>query len=254
MSKQDRQGVRSASDIERKYNFGKSFAEVMGVAEKAVETAKEATKLDEKLTSDEIFNRLTNNGQLQGLYRGDDGELYVNATYIKSGILHGDRINGKTLKIQNGSTIAGWSIDENSIYNGADFATSTFMCRGSSGAYSIGGSESLSGWVFGAGGKFGVTKDGAMYANDVHLEGEIEASGGHIAGWHIGNVNIVSNAGVVYSGAALYSDDHYDEYHHTQAAVALTPDKVYVYGRDETGATFVDYASWGRIVASANNG
>lgn len=32
MSKQDRQGVRSATDLEYKYNFGKRFAEVMGIA------------------------------------------------------------------------------------------------------------------------------------------------------------------------------------------------------------------------------
>ena len=32
MSKQDRQGVRSASDLERKYNFGKTFAELLGIA------------------------------------------------------------------------------------------------------------------------------------------------------------------------------------------------------------------------------
>lgn len=88
MSKQDRQGARTAADIERKYNFGKSFAEVMGVAEKAVETAKnEASNLNEKLTSEEIFNRLTNNGQLQGLYRGDDGELYINASFLATGVI-----------------------------------------------------------------------------------------------------------------------------------------------------------------------
>lgn len=32
MSKQDRQGVRTASDLERKYQFGKQFAEIMGIA------------------------------------------------------------------------------------------------------------------------------------------------------------------------------------------------------------------------------
>lgn len=31
-SKQDRQGVRTAVDLERKYNFGKTFAEVLGIA------------------------------------------------------------------------------------------------------------------------------------------------------------------------------------------------------------------------------
>lgn len=254
MSKQDRQGARTATDIERKYNFGKSFSEVMGVAEEARRIAQEAASEQVNLTSEEIFNLLTNNGELQGLYRGDDGQLYVNANYVKSGTLHGDRVDGSTLKIKKGAVIAGWDIDENSIYKGTDFGTSIFVCTGSTGEYSIGGSAPIPGWVFGAGGKFGVTKDGTLYANEARLQGEIEASGGHIAGWHIGNVNIESPSGSAYSGVALYSDEHYDEYRRTQLAVALTPDKVYVYGLDETGATFVDSASWGRIIASANNG
>lgn len=36
--KQDRQGVRKASDLEQKYQFGKSFAEVMGIATDARES------------------------------------------------------------------------------------------------------------------------------------------------------------------------------------------------------------------------
>lgn len=31
-NKQDRQGARTATDLERKYNFGKTFAELMGIA------------------------------------------------------------------------------------------------------------------------------------------------------------------------------------------------------------------------------
>lgn len=34
-AKQDRQGVRTASDLERKYQFGKTFAELMGIANDA---------------------------------------------------------------------------------------------------------------------------------------------------------------------------------------------------------------------------
>lgn len=35
MSKQDRQAVRTASDLEQKYQFGKKFSEIMGIAEDA---------------------------------------------------------------------------------------------------------------------------------------------------------------------------------------------------------------------------
>ena len=41
MSKQDRQGVRTPADLERKYNFGKTFAEVMGMASDAQRTVSE---------------------------------------------------------------------------------------------------------------------------------------------------------------------------------------------------------------------
>lgn len=88
MSKQDRQGVRTPADLEMKYNFGKSFAEVMGIANDARDAADKALgavdNFDNELDSEEIFNRLTENGALQGLYR-EDGQLYINASYIKSG-------------------------------------------------------------------------------------------------------------------------------------------------------------------------
>lgn len=39
MSKQDRQGVRTAADLERKWQFGKQFTEIMGIANDAREAA-----------------------------------------------------------------------------------------------------------------------------------------------------------------------------------------------------------------------
>lgn len=85
--KQDRVGARTPADLERKYKF-KSFSEVMGVADdaraKAENASQEVAKLDKSLNAEEVFNRLTNNGELQGLYRDEDGNLYVNATYIQS--------------------------------------------------------------------------------------------------------------------------------------------------------------------------
>ena len=90
-AKQDRVYTRTAEQLKREINFGESFAEVMGIATDARDSAQEAkdmaSNLDSNLTSEEIFNRLTNNGQAQGLYRGPDGELYINASYIMAGIL-----------------------------------------------------------------------------------------------------------------------------------------------------------------------
>ncbi len=85
MSKQDRQGVRTATGLEQKYNFGQSFAEINGIATDArdlVENLEE--KFEKNMTAEQIFNVLTNNGANQGLYRDGDGEIYINAKFIKS--------------------------------------------------------------------------------------------------------------------------------------------------------------------------
>lgn len=83
-SKQDRQGARTAADIERKYSFGKTFAEVMGIAEGAQKVAEEAKKTVAELDQEAVFKLLTNNGKSQGVFRSDDGEIYINAAYIVS--------------------------------------------------------------------------------------------------------------------------------------------------------------------------
>ncbi len=84
LSKQDLHGARTAADLERKY--GTRFAEIIGVATGAREVAEgaaEAAKnLDSNLTQEEIFKRLTNNGEAQGVFRGEDGQIYINAAYI----------------------------------------------------------------------------------------------------------------------------------------------------------------------------
>lgn len=50
-TKQDRSPVRTASELERKYNFGKSFAEIMGIATDARDSvAQVETELSEQFT------------------------------------------------------------------------------------------------------------------------------------------------------------------------------------------------------------
>lgn len=43
--------------------------------------------VDSTLTQQEVFNKLTNNSEAKGLYLTADNELYINATYIKTGII-----------------------------------------------------------------------------------------------------------------------------------------------------------------------
>ena len=86
MSKQDRTYTRTPAEMEQKYNFGKTFAEVFGMAadaqkaaEKAQQAADDATGAVGDLDQDTIFNLLTNNGEIKGLFM-KDGQLYINAS------------------------------------------------------------------------------------------------------------------------------------------------------------------------------
>lgn len=78
--------------------------------------------LDDSLAQQEIFNRLTNNGQTQGIYMSN-GKLYLNATYIKTGII-GDAQNKNFWSLTSGyfqttyGVIGGLSIDSNKLYRG----------------------------------------------------------------------------------------------------------------------------------------
>lgn len=98
---------------------------------------------NESLTQDAIFNKLTNNGETQGIYLSG-GHVYLNATYMQTGSLSADLIKTGTLdanliragRIQDyansnwwdlsASTIhvsrgeiGGMTITDNAIYNGA---------------------------------------------------------------------------------------------------------------------------------------
>lgn len=115
----------------------------------------------------------------------------LSADKITSGTISGSRIDGSTLVITTGATIAGWSIDSNSIYKSSgDWGSGTFMCTGSTGSYSIGGSGTIAGWVFGAGGNFGVTSSGAVWCSN------LRATGGRIGGWIISSNTIRTSSGV----------------------------------------------------------
>lgn len=64
-----------------------SANETASSAKDTADTANKAvTNLDNSLTQQEIFNRLTNNGETQGIYL-KDGKLYVNGSYIATGII-----------------------------------------------------------------------------------------------------------------------------------------------------------------------
>lgn len=59
-----------------------------------------------ELSQEDIFNKLTNNGQTQGIYL-QNGKIYINADYLQSGTINGLTINGGTIT---GGTINGTNI------------------------------------------------------------------------------------------------------------------------------------------------
>ena len=75
-------------------------------------------------------------------------------------------------------TIGGFEIDGNSLHSG-DISqdNSVMVSTGSIISYNIGNSGSINGWAFTAGSKFGVTKDGNLYASDATIAGSLSMSG-----------------------------------------------------------------------------
>lgn len=64
------------------------------------------TALDNSLTQQEIFNRLTNSGAAQGMFLLN-GQLYVNASYINTGTLIATLIHGGTLTLGGANDVNG---------------------------------------------------------------------------------------------------------------------------------------------------
>lgn len=85
-------------------NSGTSYSGITTEQSVIIEQAIEATltDVDETLTQQDIFNRLTNNGSAQGviLY---NGQIYINASYMRSGTIDGDYVNAKLLQIVDGN-------------------------------------------------------------------------------------------------------------------------------------------------------
>lgn len=79
------------------------LAQAINGANSAASSAQSAvTTLDNSLNQQGVFNRLTNNGQTQGIYL-NNGLLYINASYIGGGIIDGTVVQAKLLNIIDGN-------------------------------------------------------------------------------------------------------------------------------------------------------
>ena len=83
------------------------LAQAINGANSAASSAQSAvTTLDNSLNQQGVFNRLTNNGQTQGIYLSN-GLLYINASYIQAGDLSASRIKGGTLTLGGSNNVNG---------------------------------------------------------------------------------------------------------------------------------------------------
>lgn len=140
---------------------------VAAIAQDKVDT------LDNALTQQVIFNRLTNNGQTQGIYLSN-GLLYINASYINTGTLTAALITTGTMsaaRIQGGTLTLGGANNANGALSIKDASGNVIGTWDRNGISILSGSISLNN------GTFTVTSGGALTANSASLKGKLQSTG-----------------------------------------------------------------------------
>lgn len=80
-----------------------------------------------------VFNALTDNGKQEGIYM-QNGHLYINASYIKSGQISADLINLKNINVTNSSGVSTFAIDN---YGNVTLRPNTFVLANGDTIYSV---------------------------------------------------------------------------------------------------------------------
>lgn len=104
-----------------------------------------ANALDKALTQAEIFNRLTNNGEAQGIYV-QDGQLYINFSYGKGGTLTLGGVNNENGSIQIldaiGTEVGRWDKDGLNIQKGSIYGSTIYLDKEKASALIVGRNNS----------------------------------------------------------------------------------------------------------------
>ena len=127
------------------------------------------TALDRALDQQGVFNRLTNNGQTQGIYL-KDGKLYINGTYIDTGTLCADLIRTGVISDETGTNY--WVLDGNN----SEFVTKKgkigdFQIESGSlqyGSQAVGGTGA---YIGRNGISYNVTADGNLIKTEIFAQG-----------------------------------------------------------------------------------
>ena len=155
-----------------------SYADVVGSSTLSSAEAYTDT-LDTSLNQAEVFKRLTNNRQNQGIYI-DNGNLYINASMIGAGTISADRIGANTIDVSklNVSSLSAISADLGDITAGSINITGT-----GTGAGTI------------------TLSNGSLTATNVNLTGAITATSGSFTG----SINATSGtfSGTISAGTYL---------------------------------------------------
>lgn len=158
--------------------------------------------LNKALTQEDIFNRLTNNGKAQGIYI-ENGDLYVNATYIKSGklTLGGENNEHGTLEIidNSGKVIGAWDND------GIDVKNGTITSKSGSDVASLRNGKL---WVYNSGTQIGSVGKNEMsgYPNSTGLVFDLDNDASYMA-WAAAD-----SAQSLYSVKLLYAHKSFSHY------------------------------------------
>ena len=119
------------------------------------------TNLNSSLTQSEIFNRLTSNGTIQGLFM-QNGQLYVNGSYISATDLYAIC-----------ASLAGFQIDSTGMHTKnvaiTSNASNSIGMSPASFKRTVAGEERT--LKFALGSKFGVAQDGSSYMSGAYLYG-----------------------------------------------------------------------------------
>lgn len=230
----------------------------------AINSANQAVSdLDNSLDQEGVFNRLTNNGQTQGIYL-QDGILYINASYIASGTVKGNLIDARNLVIKDSNGNTTFAVDAN---GNVSIRCTSFSLNGST-ISSIANSaasnaltnakdytdEQLEGFtpiltqeeVFNA-----LTNNGQMQG--IYMEGNnlyINASyinTGNLAGWTVDrdNLKIYCQANTIYGKTTITLDARNGEISVVNNTTGYTT-TIDHYGVDSTSGQFEHL--WGQTL------
>ena len=115
---------------------------INGANQSASDAQQSVDDLDNSLNSEGVFNRLTDNGKIQGIYMSG-GQLYINGSYIRAGTIDASRVNVTNLNADNiksgtitGRTISGGTITGTRI-TGASVLGSSVRSESDNGAVSM---------------------------------------------------------------------------------------------------------------------